>query len=155
MFSKKHFLILLIAFSFLSCGDNSTDEIEDLENKSITQEVHQLVNEHRATIGKSALSFNDQISEMALEHTKYMINKGKISHDNSDARFTQLKTLFGATSFAENVASHQRTAKEVVTSWLNSPNHRSNIEGDFTHTGIGVSQNSSGNYYFTQLFYAK
>ncbi|MDO6812364.1 CAP domain-containing protein [Tenacibaculum soleae] len=155
MFSKKHFLILLIAFSFLSCGDNSTDEIEDLENKSITQEVHQLVNEHRATIGKSALTFNNQISEMALEHTKYMINKGKISHDNFDARFAQVRALVNAMSFAENVASKQNSAQEVVTGWLNSAGHRANIEGDYTHTGIGVLKNASGNYYFTQLFYSK
>ena len=42
-----------------------------------------------------------------------------------------------------------------MTAWLNSPGHRKNIEGDFTHIGIGVVKNDAGVYYFTQIFLKK
>jgi len=39
-----------------------------------------------------------------------------------------------------------------VQGWLKSPGHRKNIKGDFDVTGIGVSKNAQGDYYFTQIF---
>ncbi|WP_255554392.1 CAP domain-containing protein [Tenacibaculum sp. AHE15PA] len=95
------------------------------------------------------------MADIAIEHTQYMIDKNKISHDNFDTRFIEVRNLVNAVSFGENVASRQRNAQEVVTVWLNSPGHRENIEGNYTHTGIGIKKDSKNNYYFTQLFYAK
>lgn len=151
MFSKKYILPLICFLIFFSCSDNTSNEIDS----TITEEVHKLINEHRISIGKNTLVFDNQVADIAIEHTEYMISKNKISHDNFDARFTQVRTLVNAMSFAENVASKQNSAQEVITSWLNSAGHRANIEGDYTHTGIGVLKNVSGNYYFTQLFYSK
>ena len=57
-------------------------------------------------------------------------------------------------SAGENVAftSFADPATSAVTGWLNSPPHKANIEGGFDMTGIGIVQNSSGVYYFTQIF---
>ncbi len=155
MYSKKYFLILFSSLIFISCSESSMSDIDSTENNTITQEVHKLINEHRSSIGKNTLIFNDEIAGIALEHTQYMIGKNKISHDNFDARFIEVRKLVNAVSFGENVASRQRTAQEVVTGWLNSPGHRENIEGDYTHTGIGIQKDTKNNYYFTQLFYSK
>ena len=155
MFSKKYILPLICFLVFFSCSDTTSNEIDNIEDNTITQEVHKLINEHRISIGKNTLVFDNQIADIAIEHTEYMISKNKISHDNFDARFAQVRALVNAMSFAENVASKQNSAQEVVTGWLNSAGHRANIEGDYTHTGIGVLKNASGNYYFTQLFYSK
>ena len=155
MYSKKIFFLLFTSLVFISCSENSINDIDTTENNTITQEVHKLINEHRSSIGKNTLTFNDQIAAVALEHTQYMIDENKISHDNFDARFNEVTKLVNAVSFGENVASRQRTAQEVVTGWLNSPGHRENIEGDYTHTGIGIQKDANNNYYFTQLFYTK
>jgi uncharacterized protein YkwD len=56
------------------------------------------------------------------------------------------------TVVAENVASGQMSAREVVDGWLNSPGHRRNIEGNFKLTGIGLARGSRGMIYFTQIF---
>ncbi|CAM1364861.1 conserved exported protein of unknown function [Tenacibaculum soleae] len=155
MFSKKYILPLICFLIFFSCSDNTSNEIDNVEDSSITEEVHKLINEHRISIGKNTLVFDNQVADIAIEHTEYMISKNKISHDGFDARFAQVRALVNAMSFAENVAYKQNSAQKVVTGWLSSAGHRANIEGDYTHTGIGVLKNASGNYYFTQLFYSK
>lgn len=153
---QKSFFILFFTIIFIACSSNSPLEDSSIkENDSIVQEIHQLINNHRNSIGKKALIFNDEVSKIALEHTNYMISKNKISHDNFNIRFTQLRKIVNAVSMAENVASHQQTGAEVVKDWINSNGHRKNIEENYTHTGIGVKKNSKGNYYFTQLFYSK
>ncbi len=127
--------------------------MEQAETVSIAQEILQLVNAHRSSIGKSSLSFSDLANSLAYEHTLYMIEQRDISHDNFNER---ANTLFGegnANNVGENVAYGQRNAKAVMEAWLNSSGHRENIEGDFTHIGIAVVKNSSGTYYFTQLFF--
>ena len=155
MYSKKYLLILFSSLVFISCSENSINDIDTSENNTITQEVHKLINEHRSSIGKNTLAFNDQIAKIALEHTQYMIAENKISHDNFDTRFTEVRKLVNAVSFGENVASHYKTAKDVVAGWLKSSGHKENIEGNYTHTAIGVQKDTNNNYYFTQLFYTK
>jgi uncharacterized protein YkwD len=40
----------------------------------------------------------------------------------------------------------------VVDGWKNSPEHRKNMLGDFSLTGIGIAQSNDGGYFFTQIF---
>jgi len=58
-----------------------------------------------------------------------------------------------ASGFAENVAAGQPTAQSVMTAWLNSSGHKANIEGNYTHIGIGVAKDQNGSKYYTQIFY--
>ncbi|MDN4646515.1 FG-GAP-like repeat-containing protein [Arthrobacter sp. PsM3] len=52
---------------------------------------------------------------------------------------------------AENVAMGF-TAGTVVAGWMNSPGHRANILGDYTHIGIGYWVDGTGRAWFTQNF---
>jgi uncharacterized protein YkwD len=59
---------------------------------------------------------------------------------------------------AENVASnkgHDQPALQAVEGWLASRRHRSNIEGPYDLTGVGVARNAAGEVYFTQMFVAR
>ncbi|MYZ39833.1 MULTISPECIES: CAP domain-containing protein, partial [unclassified Streptomyces] len=61
----------------------------------------------------------------------------------------------GAThrGIGENIACGQRSPREVVTGWMNSPGHRANIlKPDFTHLGIGFAGGGPAGTYWTQLF---
>ncbi len=133
----------------------SENDIEKLEAISVAEEILQIVNAHRASIGKERLSFNTLANDLAYEHTLYMINQRDISHDDFDQRSDRLFTEENASRTGENVAYGQRSAKDVMNAWLNSSGHRKNIEGDFTHIGIAVVKNASGVYYFTQIFFKK
>jgi uncharacterized protein YkwD len=54
----------------------------------------------------------------------------------------------------ENVAQNTNPSR-AFKAWLRSYGHRKNIEGNYTHTGIGADIDSNGNWYFTQIFLRK
>ena len=53
----------------------------------------------------------------------------------------------------ENIAMGQTSPSQVMNGWMNSEGHRANIlNSSFTKIGVGVVQNASGRYYWTQHF---
>ena len=58
----------------------------------------------------------------------------------------------GVNATAENVAFGSTSAREVVDNWLKSPDHKENIEGPYTLSGIGIAADRNGALYFTQIF---
>lgn len=166
---KIPILILIAALTIVSCNEEelileeNTDNNEFSQNTncdntndneiSVSNKILDLVNEHRKSIGKSSLTLNCIAAELAVKHTKYMISKNDISHDNFNDRFQELQQRVNARSVGENVASGYATAESVMNAWLNSSGHKANIEGDFTHIGIAAVKNSQGRLYYTQLFY--
>ncbi len=157
-YSKTWFVFacFTVLFFNISCSnDDDSLDIEQQEALSIAEEILQLVNTHRASINKEPLAINDLATKLAEEHTRYMIAQNDISHDDFDKRSDRLIKEEKAFRTGENVAYGQQSAKAVMEAWINSSGHRANIEGDFTHIGIGVIKNSSGVYYFTQIFLKK
>ncbi len=119
----------------------------------MANEILNLVNDHRISIGLEPIRRDQQhASAHAVEHTQYMIEKGKLSHDNFSVRSKAMKDR-GALAVGENVAYGYKDAETLVNAWLNSPSHKSVIEGNYTHSGFGVIKDDRGVYYFTQLFY--
>lgn len=153
--SKTYFLLCLFVIVCNTSCSKDEEAVENSETLTIVEEILQLVNAHRNSIGKQALAFNTLANTLAYEHTLYMIDQRDISHDDFDVRANQLFDSENASGVGENVAYGQQSAQAVMQAWLNSPGHRRNIEGDFTHIGIAVVKNSNGVYYFTQLFLKK
>ncbi len=142
----------IVLFSAFSCSED--EDIPDIPNEvTVTDEILNLVNAHRQSIGLSSLQTNDTAEQLAIDHSKYMIRQGRISHYNFGSRSNKLGEEENARSSAENVASGQNSAQSVMTSWLNSSGHKANIEGNFTHIGIAALKDENGRYYYTQLFY--
>ncbi|GGX21665.1 CAP domain-containing protein [Aquimarina muelleri] len=148
------FLILSTVLSSCSNDDNISNDDNNSNEISVADEILKLVNEYRSEKGLKPLIKNNTAEELAIDHTRYMISKGRISHDNGDQKFKALQEKENATGMAENVAAGQESAQSVVTSWLNSSaGHRENIEGNYTHIGIAAIKDENGKYYYTQLFY--
>jgi len=163
---KTSLLAMVLLFTVASCTKDE-DVVAEEANYSIdvnlaqetdwqmANEILELVNAHRTSLGLRTIKRDQQhASAYAVEHTKYMIGIEKINHDNFSTRSRALKDR-GAQSVAENVAMGYTSAESVVNAWLHSPGHKSVIEGNYTHSGFGVMQNSKGHYYFTQIFYKK
>jgi len=151
---RKHCVALVLFVCILaSCTKESTD-ITDIENATeLEQEVFLVVNEHRIQLGQTALEFNEVAYEYANQHNDYMISLGDISHDNFSSRATKISEKVSAVYVAENVAKNYDTATEVLQGWLNSASHKKTMEDDFTHTAVSVKRNSSGKFYYTQIFF--
>jgi uncharacterized YkwD family protein/spore coat assembly protein SafA len=123
---------------------------------SFETEVIRLINIERTNRGIPALTTNWQLSRVARYKSQDMIDKGYFSHTSPTygSPFTMMQS-FGLrfSAAAENIAYGQRTAREVVTSWMNSAGHRANIlSNSYTQTGVGAAKKANGTLYWTQMF---
>jgi uncharacterized protein YkwD len=147
----------LIISVFLALGLllASTSYAQD-EHSELSREVLRRINEYRVKKGLSELTWNETITEAAIEHSKYMGNKTiRINHDGFEERMYGLMKALPGRGAAENVANGQHSAEEVVSMWIASPGHRENIEGDYDLSGVGIYKNRNGVLYFTHIFIKK
>ena len=154
----KYALLMCTMLVFFSCSKESlevdgTEFSETTNAVAVEQELMEVVNNHRTSMGQNSLEFSPAAYEHANSHNAYMIAKGNLSHDNFSSRASSLASQTEAVFVAENVAKDYLTAQEAFQGWLASSNHKKTMEGEFTHTAVSVKDDGNGNYYFTQLFF--
>jgi uncharacterized protein YkwD len=129
---------------------------KDKQNAEIVAAVHRLVNELRRKQGLKPLTLDPIISAQAREHSVEMAGGGgSISHRGFDQRLQDIRKKIRYRAAAENVAvnvGYDNPARVAVEGWSKSPEHRKNMLGDFSLTGIGIAQGEDGRYFFTQIF---
>lgn len=151
-------IVTLLSFTSCSTDNVSEDKINAIEvpvapqAKLIEIEIMELINAHRINRGLSALQNHNTVKAVASTHTEYMIAVNDVSHDNFFLRKESLQANAAANIVSENVAYGFSSAASVVNAWLNSPNHKDNIEGDYTDFDISAEQNNEGKWYFTNMF---
>lgn len=156
-------LLALMAILSFSCTTDSLDDKADAielslitpETKTIEVEILELINNHRLSMGLTALSDMTVVKSVAFTHTDYMVDNNEVSHANFYKRSDYLKANAGAIKVSENVAYGYSSAESVVTAWLKSDGHRANIEGDFTNFDLAAEQNVEGKWYYTNIFIKK
>ena len=120
----------------------------------LENEVFELVNRHRVARGLRALVLDARVAGAARLHSARMAS-GKVppGHEGFRERVGAIRATCRRS--AENVAfnhGHQSPGAEAVRSWLESRGHRTNIEGPYDVTGVGVASSAAGEVYFTQIF---
>jgi uncharacterized YkwD family protein/spore coat assembly protein SafA len=119
-------------------------------------EVLRLVNIQRSNSGLQALTMNWQLARCARYKSADMANKGYFSHTSPTYGSPfQMMESFGLkfSAAGENIAYGQSTPREVMSDWMNSPGHRSNIlNPTYTQIGVGLAKSGSGVCYWTQQF---
>ena len=137
---------------------NNFEPINERKKKHSPIELEAIVltNEYRVSKGLPRAKRLIVISQIAQSHTKYMIKKGKVSHDNFPQRNTNLMRNANAKSVGENVSFGYGTAKGAVNGWIRSEEHRKILETkNFTHFGVSIEKDSKGRNYFTLMFIKK
>ncbi|MBH5333480.1 sigma-70 family RNA polymerase sigma factor [Streptomyces pactum] len=121
-------------------------------------EVVQLVNAERARNGCAPMSVNSRLTAAAQGHSDDMARRDFFDHTNPDGagpgeRITAAGYRWS--TYGENIAAGQRTAADVMRSWMDSPGHRANILNcSFTEIGIGYREGAGGPWW-TQNFGAR
>ncbi|MBD2098702.1 CAP domain-containing protein [Trichocoleus sp. FACHB-591] len=123
---------------------------------AIEKSAFDQINKYRASKRLPALTWNAAIAEQSRIHSQNMAN-GKVpfSHDGFQPRVAAIAKTVAYRGAAENVAYNQGfsdPATKAVQGWIKSTGHRTNIEGNYNVSGIGVAKNAKGEYYFTQVF---
>jgi uncharacterized protein YkwD len=105
------------------------------------------------------LSWNPALGDAALAHSRDMATGRYFSHrgkDGSQAADRALRAGYAWRRVGENIAFGQRSPREAVEGWLDSPGHCANIMNrDYTEMGAayGVTpERQAGVIYWTQVF---
>ncbi len=153
-------LPLAILFTMGSCSSGSSEDVS-VDNKVIVTynynetetKLVTLINDYRVSQGLNALQVINHISYKSQEHNEYMITNNVVNHDYFEQRANNIIHVLGAERVGENIAYNYVTAESAMQAWLNSPGHKANILGDYTHFGISVTVNpETGRKYYTNMF---
>lgn len=125
------------------------------------QRAIEMINAERRKRGERPLVFDGRLTFIARQHSQNMAQLNFFAHIGRDARDATARAeavgIRDWRSMGENIAyNHVRYPDPVATAveqWMRSTKHRDNIlNGDFTHTGLGIARASDGRIYFTQVF---
>lgn len=121
--------------------------------------VLKLVNDERAKHGLKALTMSTKLISLAEMKSKDMAEKRYFDHTSPTYGTPfQMMQKYGVSykTAGENIAAGQRSAQEVMNSWMNSSGHRANIlNGNYTELGVGYYAGGSYGTYWTQMFIGK
>jgi uncharacterized protein YkwD len=121
-------------------------------------------NQERKKQGKTSLSKEYKVRDIARAHSIDMIQRNFFQHMNPDGRAPTDRMALFHRSFigltGENIwkgstydtSNLQKLTDDIMNGWMNSPGHRANIlRDDYTHLGVGVVL-KNGEVYATQNF---
>ena len=156
-------LPIVLVLSMTSCSNDSSADAETdaqlVTNYDSTQEeiqLAQLINDYRVSQGKNTLEVVNHISFKSQEHNFYMIDNNVVNHDYFEQRSNNIIVVLGAVKVGENIAYNFSTPTSALHAWKNSPGHKVNLDGDYTHFGISISVNpTNGKKYYTNIFMKK
>ncbi|TYZ68049.1 hypothetical protein PybrP1_012631 [[Pythium] brassicae (nom. inval.)] len=118
------------------------------------------VNAARAEESVAPLRLCSKLQAAAVAHCKDMARQNFMSHTGSSGASLADRVRaqsFSYTLVGENVAAGQSSVDQVMTAWMNSTGHRSNIlNPSFRFFGAGYALNTRATYvhYWTQNFAA-
>ena len=125
---------------------------------AVAAEVVELTNAERRLRGRARLRANPLLMRAAQLHAEQMAHAGQMAHVLPDAAYPSAEDRLAGAGYrwqtcGENVALGQRSAAEVVDSWMHSHAHRRNIlSPDFTELGVGYAIDRAGRPYYVQVF---
>lgn len=131
---------------------------------SLASEVVNLINEYRTVNGLAKLTVNDALSTAAMHRAAESayadwnmtaMEGGAKRHIRPN--FTKASTIaseYGiGGNFGENFGRWQASPSEIIAQWKSSSSHNALLlSGSYTKVGIGVAQDSYGDYYWVALF---
>ena len=154
-------LLVAVVYTLNSCSSDTSEapssstatmKVMDYSYDSSELEAMNLINTYRVSVGLNELKQINHISYKSEEHDHYMIRNNVVNHNDFVARSENLISVLGAKRVGENIAYNYNTPQSVVKAWLNSPTHKENLEGDYTHFGISIRTNPDGKKYYTNIF---
>lgn len=167
--NRNMLFLLLAAISVVSCASKTTPRTTPsgtrnasyrekyISINTMSADIINGVNDYRKRKGLSPLRLLPVATTEAARHSSNMATrKVSFSHAGFQQRAVAIANeLHGTSSTGENIAFGKMTWQQVIDAWLKSPDHRANIEGNFTYTGVGVAKDARGVVYYTQIFVKK
>jgi uncharacterized protein YkwD len=163
---KKTVSIIIFLILFVSCSKPQvkTEAVKEIDHTAIAKEIFNLVNTERQNRGLYKLIYDEKLANVALIHTRNMVEQDFLSHEDRENRSPQQRIeiyypemIFG--NVGENIGYSQgvegeAVAKNLMKTWMSSSDHKANLFNDqFSHIGVGIKRDGS-RYYGTIKFIA-
>ena len=111
-------------------------------------DVLKATNAQRTAHGLKPMTSTSCLSSLATSWAAHLASTKTFTHQSLGPFLTKCD----ATAAAENIAMGNVTAQNVVTMWMNSPEHRANLLNKaYTHVAIGAAK-SGTTWYVVQDF---
>jgi len=117
-------------------AEKARSKIETLEREVLT-----LVNSERSSRDIAPLIWDDELHEIAREHSREMARRGELFHSSMYEPYAENCWGGGPGSLYYN------TASDIVSSWMGSPKHRTWLLcPHIKHIGVGIAVSDEGMY---------
>ena len=127
---------------------------QEVNPEKFAAEVLRLTNAERAKVGAQPLKFSKDLTASALIRALELPQKFSHTRPNGYSFNSAFVTGKGHV-VGENLAGGQRTPKEVVQAWMDSPGHRKNmLSKNYSELGVVYYYlpNSKYKHYWVQHF---
>jgi uncharacterized protein YkwD len=117
-----------------------------------------LTNGERVRQKRPPLAMDPKLMRAAQLQAQQMARLGTLEHELRGAPHPRAEDRLRAAGYAwqawaENIASGQESAADVMKSWMKSKGHRQNIlERSLTEMGAGYAKDRGGRTYWVQVF---
>lgn len=127
---------------------------------SYINQVYSLINQERAAAGVNSVAYDSTLTLMSCHRAIENANNNSMTvsdghHIRPDGqKASTIAVYYGQYgSFGENLGRYQTSPEEIVKGWHKSSAHYTcMINSKYTRVGVGVAQDSEGNYYWTAIF---
>ena len=131
---------------------------------AFAQETLNRINEYRAANGLGALTYSDKAASAAMHRAAEnayadwnmtaMENGSKRHIRPNFERASTIADEYGISgNFGENFGRIFNTPAEIIAAWQGSSSHNALLlSANYTQVGIGVAQDSFGDYYWVAIF---
>lgn len=160
---------LAVSMLLASCGPQLTTTTVPMSSQPVSKgdgtlegSIHAQVNSFRSSVGRKEVRRHAGLDKMAQQHSDYMrasrgkSSGGSLTHFGFEERALKAQRMMSMGEVAENIATCSRQGNNavpvLVNAWKNSTGHMKNMKGQWDVTGIGVSVDSDGTVFATQIF---
>jgi len=115
---------------------------------ALAQEIATGVNAQRRANGQSAVRFNRQLGQAAMNHACDMSANNFFGHNGSNGSTVQRRVRSAGYQdclVAENLAWGYPSSQQIISGWMNSAGHRTNmLHPRVTEFGVAITDGPKG-----------
>jgi len=135
-------------------------QTDSIDIPSLEKQIHEQINQIRQSNGLNSLVFDSKVASIARTHSQDMIDNNYFDHTAPNGVTTQNRFFdahypcfpIGENIEEINLENQDILSTDIVNTWMNSPEHKTNIlESIYSSEGIGISI-SGDNVMITQDF---